>query len=365
MSSPIAAATTHFLRFRIQYSSIALIYYDYMLTFPLEVKYMWRKSFRASTLLYIFCRYALMANVVYLLALAGKLSQGCDHWYRVIAALSVLGRASVIITFTMRTWAVWGRSLWIIAFMGTLGLTCIILDIIHAPGVKCTGGSSIQIVDTLLAILMCIFEFFSAILTTVRCVTELHAAGGFRGASKKSFFFLVLRQGVLYFALVSVFTTAAAILNFRAPRGSFFQRLPNAFTLPVSCTLTARFLLHLRHWDNKSAQSRTAGGHGATSEPTEGTMSDWRAAAASALSMDEFGADPVAAAIQDMNHKAEKRAQKQHRDKDHPDDHHTWHSGVTTMKEKKPEGITKVKTNQSAGCSSASGTETTQVATAV
>lgn len=339
-----------------------------MLTLPLEVKYMWRKRFRASTLLYIFCRYALMANVVYLLALAGKLSQGCDHWYRVIAALSVLGRASVIITFTMRTWAVWGRSLWVIALMGTLGLTCIILDIIHAPGVKCTGGSSIEIVDTLLAILMCIFEFFSAILTTVRCILELHSTGGFRNASKKNFFFLVLRQGVLYFAIVSIFTTAAAILNFEAPRGSFFARLPNAFTLPVSCTLTARFLLHLRQWDSEDAQSKTAGGHGDSDENTIGTMSDWRAAAASALSMDEFGADPVGAAVQDMNRKAER---KEHREKlEQRDDHHTWHSGVTTMreKEKQPEEATKLKTNQSAGCSGASGTETGQndrVATAV
>ncbi|KAK0457822.1 uncharacterized protein EV420DRAFT_480021 [Desarmillaria tabescens] len=68
-----AAAATHFLQFRIQYSSIALLYYDYALTFPTEVKYVWGSKFRLSTALYICCRYALVANVLYLLAIAKKL----------------------------------------------------------------------------------------------------------------------------------------------------------------------------------------------------------------------------------------------------------------------------------------------------
>ncbi|KAG7444421.1 uncharacterized protein BT62DRAFT_241895 [Guyanagaster necrorhizus] len=84
-----ADAATHFLQFRIQYSSIgnvcphtgnsltpiflALLYYDYIPTFPMEVKYMWGSKFRLSTILYICCRYALIANVLYLLAIAEKL----------------------------------------------------------------------------------------------------------------------------------------------------------------------------------------------------------------------------------------------------------------------------------------------------
>lgn len=43
------------------------------------VKYIWRKKFNASTVLYICCRYALVANVVYLFALAGRLKEGVSH----------------------------------------------------------------------------------------------------------------------------------------------------------------------------------------------------------------------------------------------------------------------------------------------
>jgi hypothetical protein len=63
---------------------------------------------------------------------------------------------------------------------------------------------------------MCIFEFLSTLLTTVRCVQEIRLSGGFK-ANKSSFFYLMLEQGVLYFAFASIFATAATILNFRAP----------------------------------------------------------------------------------------------------------------------------------------------------
>jgi hypothetical protein len=51
----------------------AFIYYDFALTLPKEVQYIWNERFRLSTALYIGCRYALVANILYLLAIAGQL----------------------------------------------------------------------------------------------------------------------------------------------------------------------------------------------------------------------------------------------------------------------------------------------------
>lgn len=83
---------TSTLQFSIQYASIssislsiineltsndslsALLWYDYVLTFGMEVKYIWGEKFRLSTLLYICCRYGLVANLVYLFTIAGKIS---------------------------------------------------------------------------------------------------------------------------------------------------------------------------------------------------------------------------------------------------------------------------------------------------
>ena len=54
----------------------ALLYYDYILTLPSEIKYIWRSKFRLSTVLYILCRYALVANVIYLLSISHHLGKG-------------------------------------------------------------------------------------------------------------------------------------------------------------------------------------------------------------------------------------------------------------------------------------------------
>ncbi|KAI0034806.1 hypothetical protein K488DRAFT_44733, partial [Vararia minispora EC-137] len=164
-----------FLQFAIQWSSIVLLYYDYALTFPAEVKYLWqdKKFFKISTLLYALCRYALPANVLYLLAISKKLGSrrlpfSCDTWYKIIGVISVLGRAAVLcapslhillpatnccgVTFLMRTYVVCAKSKIILTTLGAIGLTVFVCDVIHVPGLRCKGSSSVQMYAALFAV---------------------------------------------------------------------------------------------------------------------------------------------------------------------------------------------------------------------
>lgn len=191
-----------FLQFYIQYSSIgmettilsrsgaswpsrpALLFYDYILTFPMEVKYMWKERFRLSTLLYIFCRYALIANVVYLLGLLGILkhrvrsiglhldviltrviacalskyptldpshvltlhqaatkgTSSSVHWVYLGVRQSLVGTRfpncplhtdkDCIVTLGGRTWALFGKSRLVLAYYSVIAVACIGLDIV-------------------------------------------------------------------------------------------------------------------------------------------------------------------------------------------------------------------------------------------
>ncbi|KAJ3827257.1 hypothetical protein F5880DRAFT_1504018 [Lentinula raphanica] len=274
-------AATHYLQFDIQWASIgkasllfealnyqALIWYDYALTFPMEVQYFWTSKVRLSTFLYILCRYALLANVLYLLDIAGKLTDNCNTWYQFIGALSVLGRAAIIdlvsivteklftalpkVVFTGRTWAVWGRNRFILAYMSFLGVICVALDI------------------------------------------AFRAHGKSMKEQKEGFQYLLFEQGIFYFSIVSLFTTAAVILNFQAPSG-FFQRLLNALTLPLSGLLTARFLLHIRQWEyTHSPAAASVHDRNPDGQDQSHTMS-FRAASAvlSTFITSDFGSDPV------------------------------------------------------------------------
>ncbi|KAK0215171.1 hypothetical protein EDD85DRAFT_962902 [Armillaria nabsnona] len=325
------AAATHFLQFRIQYSSIALLYHDYALTFAMEVKYVWGSKFKLSTVLYICCRYALIANVLYLLAIAKKLGARiyfgrgnnnllirkdtvATHGTKSLGRLASLGELPLLfaaVTFTGHTYAIFARSKIIIIYLVAIGLACIILDIMHVPGLKCVGSSNNPLyvlyphllnfrsltavlvfsADLLLSILMVVFEYSSAILRTIRIIQALRVNGPWK-AQRRGFIYLIFEQGIFYFSdkpsVVSLFTTAAVILNSVAPVG-FFQRLLNAFTLPLSSLLTARYLLRLRAWEDQHSIV-VSGNRGIASQQ----MHTMKFRALSVI--DEFGEDPVSMA---------------------------------------------------------------------
>ncbi|KAL4255636.1 DUF6533 domain-containing protein [Pleurotus pulmonarius] len=260
-------AATHYLQFDIQWSSLALLFFDYALTFPAEVKYIWGSKLRLSTFLYIFCRYAGTSDSVLAYPIA-QIQSHCDAWYKIIGALSVFGRAAVIVTFTGRTYAIYARNTYILIYLGLIGAACIVLDVMHVPGLRCVGSSS--------------NPFLMAF-----------KVGG-RKQHSKGLINLIFEQGVLYFSIISLFTTAAVILNVEAPAG-FFQRLLNAYTLPLSGLLTARFLLHIRAYErSNSLGAQTKSG----AEHPSGTLASFRAAAGNTMSsmVDQFGEDPVEAA---------------------------------------------------------------------
>ncbi|EIW87446.1 hypothetical protein CONPUDRAFT_141545 [Coniophora puteana RWD-64-598 SS2] len=272
--------STQFAQFCIQYSSLALLYYDYILTFPLEVKYMWRKKVMISTVLYWFCRYALLANLFYLLVIANVVNN-CTGWYQFDGYLSIAGRAAVLGVFAFRTYAVWDRSKFIAAIMGTLWIITMAFDFWHVTGDKCQGTDSAStiIANTSLAVANCVFECVGTLLTTMRCLKarqmyKLYA----QGPQKDGIFDFMLREGLIYFFVVIGFTFTAVVLNFQAPEwqsnlylsasslasdtpdAATLGKFLNALTLPVSGILSARLLLYLRQQSSRQETWALQGG---------------------------------------------------------------------------------------------------------
>ncbi|KZV72534.1 hypothetical protein PENSPDRAFT_750829 [Peniophora sp. CONT] len=278
-----SAAETHFVQFAVQWASLALLYYDYALTFPDEVKYIW-KGRKRSLLVPLYCT---NPN-----AIAHKLGgpSSCDVVYKVIGVVSVLGRAAVFFTFLARVYVVWAKNKLILGFLGALALTCFVLDVIHVPGLRCEGSSTIQIANTLLSILVCIFESLAALMTLLRSIQALRFGGTPIMMKRHTFNYLVAEQSTLYFSLCSALTIGAIVLNFRAP-GGFFQRLLNALLLPVSGLLTARFILRLREYHGRDTRKGSADG-----TPDVSTFEAAVTRQPSNAVIDEFGEDYLALA---------------------------------------------------------------------
>jgi len=114
-------------------------------------------------------------------------------------------------------------------------------------------GADISVIGLppqLLAITTAFFELLAASLTTVRICLSLRSTR--RGGSKrKALSVVLLEQGSLYIGFVSLFSATTIILfNIKATKGTFFELLLNALTIPVSGIMTCRFLIHLRDWES-------------------------------------------------------------------------------------------------------------------
>ncbi|KAJ3931118.1 MAG: hypothetical protein NXY57DRAFT_1081834 [Lentinula lateritia] len=218
----------------------------------------------------------------------------CNTWYKIIGALSVLGRAAIICPVILLPQFHSTRlrgSLY--SFIHSSSICCLgtktrgirllgkrwnhMCRIGHSTCPWLTMRRSIQYTDVsgcklnygiltdltasvtsevstdLLSILTVVFEFSSAVLIFVRCIqTFKDRRRSSNNESIKGFWDLTFQQVIVrcsrlmkILSFMSVFTTTSVILNFRASAG-FYQRLLNALTLPLSGLLTSRFILHLR-----------------------------------------------------------------------------------------------------------------------
>jgi len=244
----LVALKYRFVKNSIQYATVALLSYDYLLTWTREVKFVWLQKFTLSTALYVICRYTLITNVIYTLATKGMLPiLSCDEGYKVCSSLAIVGRGAVLVVWGARTSAVYNNNKYLLVVLGSMVLFISILDIIRVPYVVCKGNPGDPILETTLASLVVFYELLVAILTAARSWQALRAGGFWK--EKTSLVDLIIRDGLLYFFSASFFTVGTLVLLHTAPDGSIFQRLLNPFTLPVSGLVTARFLLHLRQYE--------------------------------------------------------------------------------------------------------------------
>ncbi|KAJ3967645.1 hypothetical protein EV361DRAFT_929529 [Lentinula raphanica] len=304
---------THYLQYDVTWASIALLYYDWALTFPDEVEYIWKAGITFPTILYVFCRYALLANVMYLLEISNLLGSSfsitCDNWAKFVAALSVFGRAAIIVTLIGRTYAVCSQSRWVLAYLLALGIVCVVADALHVPAETCVDVKNPAMSTGLRSFFMIAFETSVVILTTIRTIQALQVGGPWK-SQKHRLIYLIFEEGILYFCIVTVLTIATVILDLRAPTG-FLQRLLDGLTLPLSGAFTARFILHLRAWRRKHAgvyfistvQDPDVGSEHPTpafSPPSSGnrTVIDLQSSLSQSVpALGDFGEDPVAREI--------------------------------------------------------------------
>ncbi|PAV19252.1 hypothetical protein PNOK_0418500 [Pyrrhoderma noxium] len=96
-NNAIIQASTHYLKYKIQWSSIALIYYDYAIRLPDEVQHIWKRKFGLTTLFYFLC-------------------------------------VQILHTYNLHS-----RSWFVLLVLGSVGFFCIVADWLHVPWDRCVS----------------------------------------------------------------------------------------------------------------------------------------------------------------------------------------------------------------------------------
>ncbi|TFK24680.1 hypothetical protein FA15DRAFT_669253 [Coprinopsis marcescibilis] len=255
--------------YSLQVSSLVLLYYDYILTLPAEVKYVWKTPEwtrpRMTTLFYIFCRYALVANLLYLvLKTEGAEIEVCQVVKSVSGVLGIFGHVGVLAVWGLRTLAICNGNKIVAGVLGAVGGATIILRIAVEPFNRCPNAdvSPGYVVGMASGASLIVFEGIAFLLAAVRAWRTVRQDPKFWETPTASLNYVIFSQAMLCLSIL------AAALNLKV--WNDVVRPLNSLKLPLPALLTARFLLKLRMWDRHAVDSTNNHHHVSTFKARSG-----------------------------------------------------------------------------------------------
>jgi len=238
-----------------QLASLALVLYDYFLTFPMEVELIWKRRWSISTGLYIINRYsgifALSFNTA--VYINNTFSDNfCFHWVRYEVGSSIIAFWLVDIILAFRVWALWGKSKRVLFFICLLfsmsvgacvTVTTLVfrhITVLHRPGPFASGCYPLGFPTYTYAI--AIPELGNSgillVLTLFRTVQSVRM--GRRNAPMLTLF---IRDGVLYYLCIMLLI----LMNAFAFSSFAITAAASGLLVALPCSLGSRILLNIRH----------------------------------------------------------------------------------------------------------------------
>ncbi|KAF8348525.1 hypothetical protein F5887DRAFT_950459 [Amanita rubescens] len=244
-------------------AALSMLVYDYLLTFDLEVNYVWGSRWTFVKLLYLVVRYMPFVTMasVFLLDVPGPTVEDCLSITRAYAIMITFDTGFGEIILTLRTWAICGRRFrmgmgFLFFFLIKTAIAYIILAFwwsslqyaVIPPGLGYSSGTCVLVKASKVIwgswTLVVVFEFIVCILLA------REALSAYRLGGMSQLAWVVYRDGLMYYVyLMATFVGVAAsviVLPFDMVR---FLSGP-AHVLHV--LLTARVILHAREQANKS-----------------------------------------------------------------------------------------------------------------
>ncbi|KLO18748.1 hypothetical protein SCHPADRAFT_924988 [Schizopora paradoxa] len=235
----------------------ALVVYDIAICLGDEINFIWTQKWTSGKIVYILTRYwGVLDSIAIMIYIFFPLSapDSCKAVYNLVAWTAKPGVIICSMVFVFRTYAIWGRSLYVLAYLSLIQVVYIfvlVFSLIQSNEYLTFPLSPIPNIvpcmptpgNNKLFILFCynmIFEF------NVLCLSLYKKFFHWRGGSTRIIHTLY-RDGVLYFAVLFSISLANVILvvTMFASRSPYYLFLV-AIQDVLHTILTSRILLNLR-----------------------------------------------------------------------------------------------------------------------
>ncbi|KIM84273.1 hypothetical protein PILCRDRAFT_818609 [Piloderma croceum F 1598] len=235
--------------------SISILYYDWSLTFDLEISTIWRRPIKASTICFVLNRYfSVIGNVfITIFNMKRQSLQSCKNYDLSHQLFIIVNQTFVCVLLMLRTWALYNLNTPILLFMITIAL--LLLGVAswsqvgqqnqyatNLPGCNVfysiKGGLHLAAAwEALLA-----FDSLIFVLTVLKTYKGRHRHH-FISMRRINIVSLVLRDGATYYAVMAL-ANLANILTFYLAR-PMLKGCLTSFASCISVTMMSRLMLNL------------------------------------------------------------------------------------------------------------------------
>ncbi|KIJ49902.1 hypothetical protein M422DRAFT_246271 [Sphaerobolus stellatus SS14] len=239
-------------------AGFVLLVYDTLLTTAEEVKYIWGRKFRLGSVLYIAARYgALVKLTAFILNYIVSETERYDGHSRVYAVWRGPKAPIAAIVF--------------ILFVASVGVSATFLA--YAPCNSSMGAQFalsehiFRFINTSSSVLNALIEALTTGITVYHTWREHKTLSALVEGREYSFTTLFLRQGVMRFTILFAWGVTGAITQ--PLINPFLSGIDVGVEIAVSTILICRFMLQLRHFNDRNANGLSASQDG---QPPLGTF---------------------------------------------------------------------------------------------
>jgi len=252
-------------------ASITFLYYDHLITFPEEIRKIWKHRLSFLNILFIINRYTTCFGyipIVYFTFHSSTATTTCAAYIHYPSVLSIITQTIITIIVTLRCYALYNRNRRILISVSVLGLavlasfvwaTTTFLGIDESfgglyrtcvPSLR-DGDKSPYKVAWLLSIIFDSSVFGLTLYRTIQ-IMRVHRFPGTYGSLAN----LIMRDGSVYFVVMALAYIVHIILFFHIEKPFFATSMGNnAFmTHTISVTMMSRLILNLNSYGDRHAR---------------------------------------------------------------------------------------------------------------